>query len=727
MTHCMATAEWSKTTHRTFPRNNICPYRCVDSAWAGLPNQALMKIHTLLLTATISPAIAQDFLTPLFVTASRLEQSESSTAYSTSRIDADFILETNRRTLPDALQYTPGVLVQKTANGHGSPIIRGFTGRQNLLMVDGVRINNSTWRGGPVQYWNTVDPFSVERIELVRSQGSVLYGSDAIGGTLNAFTKSSDFENEEDGVIFQHGSTYYQYRTSGEGSHIGRAESEFGVGGKWGAHLGFTGKDFGDIEDDAVGRMKNTGYPEQDVDFRFDMALTERIKLTLAYQYVNQDDIWRWHRTIYNPGWVHGRHVATGGSYLTEIYDQERSLAYIKLTGENPEQSAFIRRWHSTLSWQKSQDSTDNLRTLTDHRTSLIDLDTYGLDVGFESEIGPGTMVYGIDYYRDMADSDAYRNGVQRPTDRPVADGSTYQLLGAYSQYEWHPAEPLRISGGVRYTYAQAEWDAYRAPGAPANVSGEGNWDDFSASLRALWDLDDFWALYGGVSQAFRAPNLNDLTGSNVTLGGLNSYGSPDLDPEKYVTAELGTRYTNETLSASLAAFYTWSRDAIISERIGPDRFSTNGGSGHVYGFEAEGVWKISPCWMLSGMASWNEGKTDSPVTGERWLTKQLPFTSSLALRWTHPNERLWVEGRVLGAVTEARVDPADQANDPQRIPTHGTPGYLVASLRAGWQVNDHLDLTCGLENLTDEDYRNHGSGQNEPGLGAILGARLSW
>ena len=69
----------------------------------------------------------------------------------------------------------------------------------------------------------------------------------------------------------------------------------------------------------------------------------------------------------------------------------------------------------------------------------------------------------------------------------------------------------------------------------------------------------------------------------------------------------------------------------------------------------------------------------------------------------------------------------ADQASDPQRLPTHGTPGYLVTSLRAGWQVNDHLELTCGVENLTDEDYRNHGSGQNEPGFGGIFGAKIRW
>lgn len=687
----------------------------------------MKRAISLIVLATSPIAVSQNLLEPLFITASRSAEFANETAYTTANIDADDILENTRRTLPEALQYTPGVLIQKTANGHGSPFIRGFTGRQNLLLVDGVRLNNSTWRSGPVQYWNTVDPFSIDRIELVKSQGSVLYGSDAVGGTLNAFTKSSGFEHETDDNFYHHGSTYYEYRTNGEGSHMGRIESQFGSGGQWGVHLGLSGKDYGDIEDDSVGRMKNTGYPEQNLDFRFDMTLSERVNLTLAYQYVDQDDIWRWHRTQFNPGWIHGNHVATPGSFLTEIYDQERSLAYLKLTGENPEQASFISRWHTTLSWQKSQDSTDNLRTLVDRRVGSIDLETYGLDVGFESEIGPGTMVYGLDYYHDRADSTAFRNGIARPSDRPVADDSTYQLLGTYMQYEWQAAEPLKVIGGVRGTYAEAEWDAYRAPGAPTDTSGKGEWDDFSASLRALWDLNDRWAVYSGISQAFRAPNLNDLTGSNVSLGGLNSYGSPTLDPEKYLTAELGTRYGNDTLSGSFAAFYTWSRDAIISERIGPDTFATNGGSGYVYGFEAEGLWKIDPNWSLSAMAAWNEGKTESPVNGERWISRQLPFTSSVALRWTHPNDRLWLEARLLGAVSESRVHPSDQANDPQRIPTHGTPGYIVTSLRGGWQINDHLELTCAIENLTDEDYRSHGSGQNEPGLGAILGAKLHW
>ena len=256
-------------------------------------------------------ANSQDFLETSIVTAARFEQSLDESVQAVDVITGEELLEGSVRTVPEALGLTPGVMVQKTTHGHGSPFIRGFTGRQNLLMVDGVRINNSSFRSGPIQYWNTLDSQGVDRLELVKGTGSVLYGSDAIGGVLNVISESTGMERYEGG--FSYGSLYYRYDTNSQ-SHVGRLEQAIGVGGDWGLKLGVSRKEFGDIEDSAVGVFENTGYPELNVDFKLEKTLAADSLLSFAFQSVDQDEVWRWHSTTLNQGWVHGSHVTEAGS-----------------------------------------------------------------------------------------------------------------------------------------------------------------------------------------------------------------------------------------------------------------------------------------------------------------------------------------------------------------------------------------------------------------------------
>ncbi len=698
-----------------------------------------------LLLASITTASAQDFLDPLVITATRSETKNQALPYAVETITQDIMRQQARRTLPEALQFTPGVLVQKTTHGHGSPFIRGFTGRQNLLLVDGVRLNNSTWRSGPVQYWNTVDSYSLDRIELVKSQGSVLYGSDAIGGTLNAFTKSSNFMEQTEGAFFNHGAAIYEFISNGQGSHVGRIESSFGVGGQYGLHLGISQKDFGDIEDSSVGTMRGTGHGEQAYDLRFDMKISQDTQLTFASQYVNQDDISRWHRTTQNPGWTHGKHIASPGLWVANNYDQERSLTYLRVQQEIADKSSWLDRWSATVSYQKSADS-----EMQDRRNSTAapftssnflryqnaEVETFGVDLALESTIGSGNLVYGIDYYHDDVASDASRNTgaglLFHPSSRPVADDANYDLLGLYGQYTWKPASRWEISGGTRFTYAQAEWGAYRPSNSLVDFSGDKSWTDLSANLRASYEINDDWLAYASASQSFRSPNLADLTGSGTTSNGLNTNGSTDLDPEKFLTLELGARgKPREDIQLQAAVFHTYSIDGAISSFVvAPNTFVANNEDSSIFGIEVEGIWSIDENWSLTGFAAWQEGKNDisqRPAPTERWIPLMLPFTASTALRYTSLDQKWWVEGRIMGAVDADRVHPLDQAPNSQRVPTNGTPGYIVAFLGAGYEPIENLQLTATLQNLFDDDYRIHGSGQNEMGFGAVCGVRYVW
>jgi len=132
-------------------------------------------------------------LDEIIVTASRRSEKAFVVPYTVNVQDARELIENRQvRTLAEALRELPGVMVQKTGHGQGSPYIRGFTGLRTLFLIDGIRLNNSTFREGPNQYWNTVDPFSVQRLELVKGPSSALYGSDAIGGTVNAISRDYD-------------------------------------------------------------------------------------------------------------------------------------------------------------------------------------------------------------------------------------------------------------------------------------------------------------------------------------------------------------------------------------------------------------------------------------------------------------------------------------------------------------------------------------------------------
>lgn len=705
-----------------------------------------MKPHSsLLLLASFASVTAQDFLDPLVVTGSRNATALRDLPYSGSSFSAEDFRENSIRTLPDALRLTPGVLVQKTTHGHGSPFIRGFTGRQNLLLVDGVRINNSTFRGGPVQYWNTIDPYSLDHFELIRSQGSVLYGSDAAGGTLNAFTKSSGFADEADGKLFSHGSAYYEYRSNGRGSHIGRLETQTGIGELFGLHLGISAKDFGDIEDSAVGLMRGTGYPERAFDAHFDWAISPQTTLTVVHQDLEQDAVSRWHSTTSNPGWTHGNHVTTPGTFLGRDLDQDRSLSYIRLAHTDDSASAPVRRITATLSYQKSSEGELQTRSLADRRLQYYEVDTLGFDLELESPAADGSLVYGLDYYRDSVDSTASRDtgaGFSfQQSNRPVGDDSTYELFGAYAQYIRPIGESFEITAGLRYTNAKADIRTFFNPTVGADISTEDSWNDLSASLRATYSIDENRMFYGGVSQAFRSPNLNDLTGNITSNTNITASGALGLEPENFITTELGYRHESETSGFALAVFYTDISDLIVpvplSAAVGAPTVNRNSGDGHIYGVELEGFWKIAPQWTLSGFASWQDSQIErlsfkdttlsiEGPTVQEPLSRVMPLNGSIALRWDHPTAPFWVEGRILASATADRLAASDIA-DTQRFPTNGTPGYAVASIHAGYNPTENLQLTLGLENLHDDDYRNHGSGQNEPGFGAVCGVKYVW
>ena len=670
-------------------------------------------------------------LPDMVVTATRGPLAAMASPFTVRELDARTLDERLVRNLPEALRELPGVSVQKTSNGQGSPFIRGLTGFRNLALIDGIRFNNSTFRDGPNQYWAMIDAFALDRVELVPGQGGVAFGSDGMGGTLNVLTKGSGFRDQTAGQWFQNGSAFYRW-ASAERSHTGRVEWNTGQGGDWGLHVGATVRDFGDVQAAGIGRQPKTGYGEWAYDVRFDAALTDQWTLTAAHQQLRQDDVWRTHSTVFGIPWA----GSTVGSDLRRSFDQERSLTYVRLTGDTP--GGLVDGATLTASWQTNDEIQDRVRSSGQRDIGEVNLDTMGFDLQVVKETPLGRLTFGADYYRDFVDS----NGTSQPAggprttaiQGPVGDDSTYDLLGIYLQDQIDAGDRVHFHLGTRWTHAAADVGRYQNPETGRADSFSGSWEQWVASGRVVVDLDkeDRFALYGGVSQGFRAPNLSDLSRLDIARSGELEIASSGLSPEETLNFEVGLRATTDRVRASLTYFHNVFDGFIVRQPTGRTQdgaavvSKANGGDGHVQGVEFAADISLTDNWSIFGNVTWTEGEleqfpTSHPMTVSEPLSRVVPVMGRAGVRWQSDSGRLWSELVCLAASRGDRLSSQDKA-DTQRIPPGGTPGWTLLMVRGGWEVNEHVSLTASLENLLDEDYRAHGSGSNEPGFGGTVG-----
>ena len=640
------------------------------------------------------------------------------------------------RTTPDAFRGLPSVMVQKTGYGQGSPYLRGFTGFRTLMLVDGIRLNNSTFRDGPNQYWNTVDPWAIARYETVMGPASVLYGSDAVGGAVNALTLAPP--------AWAGQATWERTLAARVATADESLQTRAGVRGRATERLGFaagaTWKKFNDVRGGAdVGRQRHTGYEEADFDLRADYDFASGATLTLAHQQVAQDDAWRTHSTFYGIDWK----GLKAGDDQKRSYDQDRALTYLRLA--DADRAGAVAAYRLTLSRQAQDERLHRVRADGRRDESGVDVTTWGAALELESPSALGRWVYGVDVARDEVDSFSRRYKADGSLNKveaqgPVADDATYDLVGVFVQDTAALfGGALEATPGVRYTYAALDADRVLDPVSGAVGARSDDWDSVVGSLRLLAPLgaERRHAVYGGLSQGFRAPNLSDLTRLDAARSGEIETPVDDLDPERFVSAELGARYDDGRRSAEIAGYYTWIEDLIVRAPTGEtvdelqEVTKKNAGEGYVAGVELTLGWQVAEDWHLRLSGSWMEGQADAyptsdPLAVRDYVSRLMPLTGQAAVRWQPAGEAYWLEA-VVDAAEKADRLSADDERDTQRIPPGGTPGYAVLTLRGGATVRDDLQLTVALENVADEDYRIHGSGVNEPGRNLVVQAEWTF
>jgi hemoglobin/transferrin/lactoferrin receptor protein len=465
--------------------------------------------------------------------------------------DADDFRTRPLATLGNALEGAAGVMVQQSTYGQASPFLRGLTGYQVLNLVDGVRVNNTTFRSGPNQYLAFVDPSQGERIEAMLGPASAQFGSDAMGGAIQVLTPHVDFQTTRRlrtsaGVNLFAGSAD---EARGAGTTLflqGRNVSTL-FGGSWrelgdlraggGTDSHHALRRFFGLNDDRIqevlgDRQLDTGFTQHGLHAKVAARLGSAQNLSAWYQRSEQEDV-RGYKDLW--GGL--------GRVRSDFDPQELQLFYTRYERLG---LGHLHWLSGTFSANAQRDGSvrQNLRPTDTIVRDDVAVDAFGYLLQGGVQMGSRqSMVFGGEVYDEHVD--ARRDETNPTTGATVQkralypNGSRYVTSGLFVQNEIDllrgdrgRAVIARLGG--RYTHIGARTDAdanLNASGQSLGVAdSEESYHDWTFNAAVTWSVNQVLSVHGLVGRGFRAPNLNDLGALGLNDLGYEIPGASAID-----------------------------------------------------------------------------------------------------------------------------------------------------------------------------------------------------
>ena len=614
-------------------------------------------------------------------------------------IDSKAIQTFQLRSAPEALLQTPGVFVQKTNHGGGSPFLRGVTGNQTLLLIDGIRLNNATVRYGPNQYFNTIDVFNIEKMEVLRGAGSVQYGSDAIGGTIQAFSQNMVITEKPSwgGTLLTRIASHGMEESLRGGINYSNKKTAFRAGITW--------RNFGDlVGGDSTGRQSPTGYREVDFDLKGKIQLSLSSDLTMAYQSVHQSDVPVYHK------------IALENYAVNKMDPQKRELAYLRLNQKL--NAGILKSAVFTASFQHSEEG----RELLKNGSSLFRTETDKVrSLSFAAEAiasnGNGWSANsGFEIYNDLVNSSRTDKDLSTNLDilkrGLYPDGATMTSIAAFSLHtfdllNWNITAGARFNTFINNVTDESVGITKLTPSA------------LVGNLGILRKLNRTSNLFVSVNTGFRAPNIDDLG----TLGIVDfRYETPNfnLKPEHSFQYQIGYKYQNSKLRGEIYIYRNELYNLIVRNKVAGDTIDgypvymkENIERAYIEGAETAWDLELNRSWRVSGSLTYTYGQN---VTRNEPVRRIPPLFGRMAVEYNHRS--WWINLEWMAAGKQTRLAAGDK--DDNRIPAGGTPGWNIFNINSSFEIG-FIKMDFSLQNILNRDYRFHGSGVNGLGRSAFL------
>jgi len=615
--------------------------------------------------------------------------------------------------LSDLLRGREGVYVQQTTPGQATPIVRGLIGSSVLTLVDGMRLNNAFFRPSPTQYLALVDPNVVDRLEIVRGPGSTLYGSDALGGVLNLMTRVPRFESDtwrtNEKVMAQFGSA--------DLSGGGRMAVEGGKRGV-GFSAGVTYRNIGDLRGGGgIGSQEPSDYSSYAADGTL-FVERDRQDFFLNAQYLRQPKTPRYDEVTTGFGQLR----PSSSSFFFEPNDRLFIHGRYRLYHPLP----FVDRVEVHASYQQINDdrrAIDFGSTIEQRERNRSDL--IGFTTQLTTEWPPSvTLTYGTEMYLDTVRSsrlgtDTLTGTTSRLQSR-FATGASMNTWAAYVQGEWHLHPRLTAIGGGRISYFDVD-----IPQADRLVGTDMHLVTPTGNLGLIFRVSESLNLVSNIGRGFRVPNVFDLSTFGDRPGNRFNLPNPSLGPEQIYSGDVGIKVASSRLTGEAFLFYSFIPDKIETQPTGGTTASgrqivqnVNTNRVTIFGFEAGGRYRLTDQWDLIGSVTLSKGEEEF-ADGHTAPASLIPPVNGLLGSLYRFSPDLWVESFVRAALRQDRLSERD-SSDP-RINPDGTPGWITANIRGGWQINKTVHIKVACENLFNQPYREHGSGISAPGRNFIV------
>lgn len=692
-------------------------------------------------------------------------------------ISSDRIAFNNPMSAADILTTDGRLTVQKSQFGGGSPSIRGFESSRVLLVMDGIRMNNLIYRGGHLQNIITIDPAMIQNVDVIYGPSSVMYGSDALGGTI-AFTTKNPELSSDDNVLFK-GSAFTRYGTV---NHENTWHLDFNIAGrKFASYTSLSMSRFGDLQagrnsnpfmkdDSYVYRQYNvvhdaqgqdvlvpndrpwnqigSGYNQYDLLQKFLWRPSDDVKHLFNFQYSTSSDIGRYDRLTDMKKdkpkfaqWYYGPQTRfMGGYYLTLNNRLGADAASFVVAYQLVKESRHNRKLDEVWLGNRNE------------RVNVVTLNT-----DWVKTFGRHTITAGIDgslqFLKSTADRVDVNTGAVKTLDTRYPDGNNYMHnLDLFGIHRWQINERWHMNEGIRVGYSWMHSTFKSNEFFPfADLIGDisQNTPVYCANVGVTFAPSAGWLLGLDISTGYRVPNVDDLAKVFDSQPGMVVMPNPDIKPEKTVSANFSASFVkNDIVNWQASVYGTYMFDAIALAPAwfnGQDKIeydgelsniycNRNNRLGYVVGASTNVDVRLSDHFRADGAVTYTYGNIIAHKGEERMpLDHVAPLFGRVGVSYHTLADRLTGEFYSLfnGKKPLSRYNLNGEDNigyaTVKGLDGDGLPAWFTLNFRVSYRLNRYVTVQGAVENILDTEYRTFASGINAPGRNFSITLRASF